>query len=164
MDIEQTVLHAAPDAPPVLTAEAIMQLAWASGAPRRCSARWSWACSPSWRRGRSRGEDARAPGWGCMRAAARDFLDALVALGMLERERGQLRATRRRPISSWTGPSRPTSAGMLEMVNARLYPLLGLAHRGAEDRAAAERGEAAAASLFDTLYSDPERLEQFLPP
>ena len=42
--------------------------------------------------------------------SATDFFDALVALGMLERENGRVLATRRRPTCSSTGPSRPTSA------------------------------------------------------
>ena len=53
--------------------------------------------------------------------SARDFFDALVALGMLEREDGALPQHARRPISSSTAPSRSYVGGLLEMLNARLY-------------------------------------------
>ena len=71
--------------------------------------------------------------------SARDFLDALVALGFLEREDGvygntpatELFLDKRKP--SYVG-------GILEMANHRLYPLLGLADRSPANRKAAERG------------------------
>jgi O-methyltransferase domain/Dimerisation domain len=90
----------------------------------------------------------------------RDFLDALVALGMLERKGQDYSNTpaanvfldRRKP--SYVG-------GILEMANARLYPFWGAlteALRTGEPQNEAKQGR----DLFDELYSDPQRLEGFL--
>src|SRR5437588_9832044 len=92
--------------------------------------------------------------------SARDFLDALVALGMLAREGGVYANTvetdlfldRRKP--SYVG-------GMLEMAGARLYPFWGSltdALRTGEPQNEARTG----GDFFAALYSDPARLEQFL--
>jgi hypothetical protein len=92
--------------------------------------------------------------------SVRDFLDALVALGMLERHNGRYAntpATDRyldRAKSTYMG-------GMLEMMSARLFRFwadLSEGLRTGEPQNEAKRG----GDLFDTLYSDPERLEQFL--
>lgn len=92
--------------------------------------------------------------------SARDFLDALVALGMLEREAGDYRNTPAtatfldRALPSYIG-------GMLEMANARLYPFWGslteALHTG-EMQNEAKHGT----DFFGVLYSDPARLRQFL--
>jgi hypothetical protein len=92
--------------------------------------------------------------------SARDFLDALVALGVLEREGdcyANTAATERfldRGKPSYIG-------GMLEMANARLYPFWGglteALHTGTPQNEAREGG-----SFFDELYADPDRLRQFL--
>lgn len=92
--------------------------------------------------------------------SARDFLDALVALGMLDRQDGQysnMPATdcfldRRKP--AYVG-------GILEMANARLYPFWGTlteALRTGEPQNEAKQGR----DLFDELYNDHERLAGFL--
>ena len=92
--------------------------------------------------------------------SARDFLDALVALQMLERSgdhysntpQGNLFLDRNKP--SYVG-------GMLEMANKRLYPFWGSlteALRSGEPQNEARRGE----NFFTALYSDPARLEDFL--
>jgi hypothetical protein len=92
--------------------------------------------------------------------SARDFLDALVALGMLKREHGRYANT---PATSlYLDRSKPTyMGGMLEMMSARLFrfwaDLTEGLKTGAPQNEAKHGGD-----LFDTLYSDPKRLEQFL--
>src|SRR4051812_667338 len=97
---------------------------------------------------------------GLHQRSARDFLDALVALGMLTRDReayANTQATdlfldRRKP--SYIG-------GLLEMANARLYPFWGSlseALRTGEPQNEAKHG----GDLFESLYADPERLAAFL--
>ena len=92
--------------------------------------------------------------------SARDFLDALVALGMLERNgdeyantaEGDLFLDRAKP--SYIG-------GMLEMANGRLYPFWGWltdALRTGEPQNEARTG----GDFFGALYSEPDRLAQFL--
>ena len=91
---------------------------------------------------------------------ARDFLDALVALGMLEREEGRYGNTTAtdafldRGKSSYIG-------GMLEMANERLYPFWGRLTEGL--RTGLPQNEArTGGDFFGALYADPERLGQFL--
>jgi hypothetical protein len=94
------------------------------------------------------------------RRSARDFFDALVALGMLERDGERYFNTpatdrfldRRKP--SYIG-------GVLEMANARLYPFWGAlteALRTGEPQNEAKQGR----DLFDELYRNPQALSQFL--
>ena len=92
--------------------------------------------------------------------SSRDFLDALVALGMLDREQDVYCNTpttdtfldRRKP--SYVG-------GLLEMQNTRLYRFWGSlteALRTGQPQNEIKGGE----DLFAALYSDPALLEQFL--
>ena len=92
--------------------------------------------------------------------SSHDFLDALVALGMLDREQGIYCNTpttdafldRRKP--EYIG-------GLLEMLNARLYQFWGSlteALRTGQPQNEIKGGE----DLFTTIYSDPAVLEQFL--
>jgi SAM-dependent methyltransferase len=90
----------------------------------------------------------------------RDFLDALVALGMLDRDGGRYGNSpatdvfldRRKP--SYVG-------GMLEMANARLYPFWGrlteALQTGRPQNEARTGGD-----FFAEIYAEPERLRQFL--
>lgn len=93
--------------------------------------------------------------------SARDFLDALVALGFLERHDGVYSDTpqtalfldRRKP--SYVG-------GMLEMANARLYRFWGEltpALRSGKPQNETRFGET---PLFEALYSNPAALREFL--
>ncbi len=89
-----------------------------------------------------------------------DFLDALVALGMLEREDGAYRNTPHTAL--FLDRSSPSYiGGLLEMANARLYPFWGsltdALHSGQPQNEAKRGGE-----VFAALYRDPERLKQFL--
>jgi hypothetical protein len=93
--------------------------------------------------------------------AAHDFLDALVALGFLERQDGTYRNT---PASDLFLDKRKTSyvGGMLEMANHRLYPFWG--HLTEALRTGKPQNEARSGDvpLFETLYADPARLKEFL--
>src|SRR3954454_22851623 len=91
--------------------------------------------------------------------SVRDFLDALVALGQLERQdalysntpAGALFLDRRKP--TYVG-------GILEMANARLYPFWGSLTEGL--RTGAPQNEARGGGhFFEALYADPARLAQF---
>ena len=72
--------------------------------------------------------------------SARDFLDALVALGMLERENGTYRNSAETDF--FLDPRKLSYiGGFLEMLNARLYEFWG-SHRGAANRRESKRGKA----------------------
>ena len=92
--------------------------------------------------------------------SARDFLDALVALGMLERRDGRYANT---PATDcYLDRNKPSYVGgMLEMANARLYPFWGglaEALRTGRPQNEAKHG----GDFFGALYADPARLEGFL--
>jgi hypothetical protein len=92
---------------------------------------------------------------------ANDFLDALVALGFLERRDGTYYNT---PETDLFLDARKPSyiGGILEMANHRLYPFWGglttALRTGQPQNEAAHGGP----DLFATLYADPERLRGFL--
>jgi hypothetical protein len=92
--------------------------------------------------------------------SVRDFLDALVALGQLERNgdlysntlAGAMFLDRRKP--TYVG-------GMLEMANARLYPFWGALTEGlrtGEPQNEVKQGR----DLFDEIYRNPAILAEFL--
>jgi SAM-dependent methyltransferase len=92
--------------------------------------------------------------------SARDFFDALVALGMLKRTGTRYANTPETALfldrnkSTYVG-------GVLEMANARLYRFWGSLTEGLRTGKAqneAKTGE----DFFGTLYADPQRLEGFL--
>lgn len=91
---------------------------------------------------------------------ARDFLDALTALGMLTREQGRYGNTPATDL--YLDRAKPTYVGgMLEMMSVRLYRFwadLTEGLRTGQPQNEAKHG----GDLFDTLYSDANRLEQFL--
>lgn len=93
--------------------------------------------------------------------SARDFLDALVALGFLQRQGGVYHNT---PETDLFLDRRKRSymGGILEMANARLYRfwngLTDALRTGQPQNEAKEGG----APFFEVLYSDPARLRQFL--
>jgi SAM-dependent methyltransferase len=92
--------------------------------------------------------------------SVRDFLDALVALGMLQRENGKYANTPATDL--YLDRAKPTyMGGMLEMMSARLFRFwadLTLGLKTGQPQNEAKHG----GDLFETLYSDPRRLEQFL--
>ncbi len=92
--------------------------------------------------------------------SARDFFDALVALGMLDRQGERYANT---PATGrYLDPAKPTYiGGMLEMLNARLYPFWGALTEGL--RTGRPQNEAkSGGDFFAVLYQDPVRLRQFL--
>lgn len=91
----------------------------------------------------------------------RDFLDALVALNMLDRSQdGLYRNTE--ATNTYLDRAKPAYVGgILEMANARLYGFWGSlteALRTDQPQNEIKSGE----NLFDALYTDPVRLEGFL--
>jgi O-methyltransferase domain/Dimerisation domain len=92
--------------------------------------------------------------------ARRDFLDALVALGMLTREGERYANTVETDLFLDRGKA-SYLGGMLEMANARLYPFWGWlteALRTGQPQNEARTG----GNFFAALYEEPERLRQFL--
>src|SRR5256885_454214 len=93
--------------------------------------------------------------------SARDFFDALVATGFLERDGDVYRNT---PATDLYLDKRKPSyvGGMLEMCNRRLYPFW--SHLTEALRTGRPQNEArdGSLSLFEALYADPARLKEFL--
>jgi hypothetical protein len=91
---------------------------------------------------------------------ARDFLDALVALGLLEREGVTYRNTPAADL--YLDRGKPSYiGGILEMLNARLYRFWGsLTEALRTGRPQSEIKEGT--DFFATIYSDPARLESFV--
>ena len=97
--------------------------------------------------------------------ATYDFLDALVALGLLARrgDGAEGRYMNTPATALYLDRASPRYVGgMLEMANSRLYPFWADLTAGAPDRQAAERDQAPGKPMFDELYADPARLEQFM--
>lgn len=93
--------------------------------------------------------------------SARDFLDALVALGFLQRNGDRYANTPETDL--FLDRAKPSYiGGILEMANHRLYPFWG--HLTEALRTGAPQNEAknSGPALFETLYADPARLKQFL--
>jgi hypothetical protein len=93
--------------------------------------------------------------------SARDFLDALVALGMLDRDGDEYHNT---PTTNvFLDRAKPSYiGGMLEMLNDRLYGFWGSlteALRTGEMQNEAKHG---GDDFFGVLYQQPDRLRQFL--
>jgi hypothetical protein len=92
--------------------------------------------------------------------SARDFFDALLALGMLERDDSG-RYSNTPATDLFLDPAKPTyMGGMLEMLNARLYGFWGSlteALKTGQSQSEAKTGD----DFFDAVYADPARLAQF---
>jgi hypothetical protein len=97
--------------------------------------------------------------------ATYDFLDTLVALRLLEREGegsdGRYRNTAE--TETFLDKERPTYVGgILEMANARLYGFWGDLTEGLRTGKPQNEIKHTGKPMFDELYSDPARLEQFM--
>lgn len=98
---------------------------------------------------------------GLHRRSARDFFDTLVALGFLERKDDMYANTPEtelfldRTKASYVG-------GILEMANHRLYPFWGHLTEALRTGKPQNEAKSGSAGLFETLYSDPARLKEFL--
>lgn len=93
--------------------------------------------------------------------SARDFLDALVALGFLVREGDRYGNT---PETDLFLDKKKTSyvGGMLEMASHRLYPSWGRLTEALQTGQPQNELEAGGSDLFENLYADPARLKEFL--
>jgi O-methyltransferase/methyltransferase family protein len=91
--------------------------------------------------------------------SARDFFDALVALGMLEREDGVYRNTAETDL--FLDPAKPSyMGGLLEMLNARLFGFWNSLTEGL--RTGEPQNEAkTGGNLFEAIYSNPDLLRGF---
>jgi hypothetical protein len=94
--------------------------------------------------------------------SARDFLDALVALKLLERKNGIYSNTA--DTDMFLDRAKPSYiGGMLEMANARIYGFWGsLTEALRTGEAQNESKGGGGKDYFATLYADPERLRRFL--
>lgn len=93
--------------------------------------------------------------------SARDFFDALVALGMLEREDGSYRNTAETNHFLVRGEL-GYIGGMLEMANERLYPFWGSLTEALRSGLPQNEMKTGGAGLFEVVYGDPARLRLFL--
>ncbi|RPH34875.1 MAG: methyltransferase [Planctomycetota bacterium] len=107
-----------------------------------------------------RDKDALRVYLGLHARSVEDFLDALVALGMLERKSGKYRNT---PESNlFLDRNKPGYiGGLLEMANARLYGFWGSLTEGLKTGQAPNEAKEGG-NLFEAIYGDPERLRGFL--
>jgi len=93
--------------------------------------------------------------------SARDFYDALVSLGMLERDGERYCNTAEtdqflvRGKASYIG-------GLLEMANERLYPFWGSLTEGLRTGQPQNEMKTGGVGLFEAIYGDPVRLRLFL--
>lgn len=97
--------------------------------------------------------------------AVPDFPDALVALGLLERDGDGGEARYRNTDATAAFLDRHSSTylgGILEMCNARLYRFWGDLTDGLRTGKPQNEIKATGRSAFEELYSDPDRLEQFM--
>ncbi|QOZ24380.1 methyltransferase [Bradyrhizobium sp. CCBAU 51753] len=93
--------------------------------------------------------------------AARDFLDTLVALKLLERDGGVYRNTAETDL--FLDRANPSYiGGLLEMANARLYGFWGSLTEALRTGELQNEGKGGGENLFAALYADPERLRGFL--
>jgi hypothetical protein len=93
--------------------------------------------------------------------SASDFLDALVALGFLERRDGVYRNTPDTDL--FLDRNKPSYiGGVLEMANARLYGFWGGLTEGLRTGRLQNEAKTGDVPFFEALYADPARLRQFL--
>ena len=92
--------------------------------------------------------------------SARDFFDALVALGMLEREDGRYRNTPETDL--FLDRAKPSyQGGLLEMLNARLFGFWNNLTEGLRTGEPQNEAKTGAGNLFEAIYNDPGLLRGF---
>src|SRR5436190_18858106 len=94
-----------------------------------------------------------------------DFLDALVALGLLERDGNgpDARYRNTRETAVFLDKDSPAYVGgILEMANARLYGFWGSLTEALHTGQPQNEIKSGAPGLFEGVYADPERLSVFL--
>jgi hypothetical protein len=93
--------------------------------------------------------------------SARDFLDALVALKLLERENGIYSNTA--DTDQFLDRAKPSYiGGILEMANARLYGFWGSLTEALRTGELQNESKGGGENLFADLYADPKQLRGFL--
>jgi hypothetical protein len=93
--------------------------------------------------------------------SSRDFLDALVALGFLERDDGVYRNTPSTDL--FLDKQKPSYVGgLLEMANHRLYRFWGSLTEALRTGQLQNEAKAGETPFFQALYADPARLKGFL--
>jgi O-methyltransferase domain/Dimerisation domain len=93
--------------------------------------------------------------------SARDFLDALVALEMLDRKDGIYRNTPETEM--FLDRAKPSYiGGLFEMLNARLFGFWGLLTEALRTGQPQNESKGSSEELFGKLYADPVRLRTFL--
>jgi hypothetical protein len=93
--------------------------------------------------------------------SARDFFDALVALGFLTRSGDEYANTAETDL--FLDRKKPSYVGgILEMANHRLYPFWGHLTEALRTGAPQNEVKSGGPGLFETLYAEPARLKQFL--
>lgn len=97
--------------------------------------------------------------------ATYDFLDGLVALRLLDREGTGATAQYSNTLDTGTFLDAKSPAyigGILEMANARLYPFWGGLTEALRTGRPQNEVKSTGTSMFESLYADPGRLEQFM--
>ena len=93
--------------------------------------------------------------------SARDFLDALVALKLLERENGIYSNTADTDL--FLDRAKPSYiGGVLEMANARLYGFWGSLTEAVRTGELQNENKGGGENTFAALYADPDRMQGFL--
>jgi hypothetical protein len=93
--------------------------------------------------------------------SATDFLDALVALGMLERDHDRYANTPETDL--FLDRAKPSYVGgILEMANARLYPFWGSLTEALRTGQPQNEAKGGGENPFTAVYADPGRLKGFL--
>src|SRR6201996_7263955 len=93
--------------------------------------------------------------------SARDFLDALVALKLLERENGVYSNTADTDL--FLDRAKPSYiGGVLEMANARLYGFWGSLTEALRTGEVQNENKGGGENVFAAVYADPDRLRVFL--
>src|SRR4029079_17518532 len=105
--------------------------------------------------------DALSSRLGLHPRSARDFLETLVALGFVARTGDQYANTPETDL--FLDRKKPSYVGgILEMANHRLYPFWGHLTEALRTGQPQNEVKTGGPKLFETLYADPARLEQFL--
>jgi hypothetical protein len=105
--------------------------------------------------------DTLSPRLGLHPRSARDFLDALFALGFLERSGDRYANTPETDL--FLDRNKPSYVGgILEMANHRLYPFWGHLTEALRTGQPQNEVRTGQTGLFETLYADPARLKEFL--
>jgi hypothetical protein len=98
---------------------------------------------------------------GLHQRSARDFLDALVALGFLDRRDGIYRNTA--ATDMFLDKAKPSYiGGMLEMVNARLFGFWNRFTEAVRSGEPQNETKGGSKSFFEAVYAEPARLREFL--